>query len=118
MAYGHAERNLALLRQLEAETRQLLESLDLKERAGDPQAGHLHRGDGRRGPGESLRPYLAVLGKVAHVGEEGADIDHIAKAGTMSSQNRRDVVHDEIRLGGHVAAADDLAVRVNGDLAG
>jgi hypothetical protein len=27
-AYGHAERNLALLRQLEAETRQLLESLD------------------------------------------------------------------------------------------
>ncbi len=28
MAYGHAERNLALLRQLEAETRQLLETLD------------------------------------------------------------------------------------------
>jgi hypothetical protein len=27
MAYGHAERNLALLRQLEAETWQLLESL-------------------------------------------------------------------------------------------
>jgi len=27
MAYAHAERNLALLRQLEAETRQLLESL-------------------------------------------------------------------------------------------
>jgi hypothetical protein len=28
MAYGHAERNLALIRQLEAETRQLLGSLD------------------------------------------------------------------------------------------
>jgi hypothetical protein len=28
MAYAHAERNLALLRQLETETRQLLESLD------------------------------------------------------------------------------------------
>jgi hypothetical protein len=28
MAYGHAERNLALLRQLEAETRHLLDSLD------------------------------------------------------------------------------------------
>jgi hypothetical protein len=28
MAYAHAERNLALLRQLEAETRQLPESLD------------------------------------------------------------------------------------------
>ena len=28
MAYGHAECNLALIRQLEAETRQLLESLD------------------------------------------------------------------------------------------
>ncbi len=27
MAYGHAERNLALVRQLEAETRQLLDSL-------------------------------------------------------------------------------------------
>ena len=27
MAYGHAERNLALIRQLEAETRQLLSSL-------------------------------------------------------------------------------------------
>ena len=28
MAYGHAERNLALIRQLEAETRNLLASLD------------------------------------------------------------------------------------------
>ena len=28
MAYGHAERNLALIRQLETETRQLLESLN------------------------------------------------------------------------------------------
>jgi hypothetical protein len=28
MAYGHAERNLALIRQLEAETVRLLESLD------------------------------------------------------------------------------------------
>jgi hypothetical protein len=33
MAYGHAERNLALLRQLEAETRQLLESLDHPEQS-------------------------------------------------------------------------------------
>ena len=28
MTYGHAERNLALIRQVEAETRQLLERLD------------------------------------------------------------------------------------------
>jgi hypothetical protein len=28
MGYGHAERNLALIRQLEAETRQLLDTLD------------------------------------------------------------------------------------------
>ena len=28
MGYGHAERNLALIRQLEAETRDLLETLD------------------------------------------------------------------------------------------
>jgi hypothetical protein len=27
MSYGHAERNLAIIRQLEAETRQLLDSL-------------------------------------------------------------------------------------------
>jgi hypothetical protein len=36
MAYGHAERNLALIRQLEAETRQLLESMnqpDVKQSA-------------------------------------------------------------------------------------
>ena len=49
MAYGHAERNLALLRQLEAETRQLLESLDQP----DPeQSAWLQEvtsgGDGRR----------------------------------------------------------------------
>jgi hypothetical protein len=36
----------------------------------------------------------------------------------VSGQSRRDVVHDEIRLGGHVVAADNLAVRVDGDLAG
>jgi NAD(P)-dependent dehydrogenase (short-subunit alcohol dehydrogenase family) len=32
ITYGHAERNLALLRQLEAEIRQLLESLDQPDR--------------------------------------------------------------------------------------
>jgi hypothetical protein len=31
MSYGHAERNLALLRQLEVETRQLLESVDQQD---------------------------------------------------------------------------------------
>jgi hypothetical protein len=31
MAYGHAERNLALIRQLEAETRQLLLSVPAQE---------------------------------------------------------------------------------------
>jgi hypothetical protein len=39
MAYGHAERNLALIRQLEAETRQLLASLnqpDAEQSAGSP----------------------------------------------------------------------------------
>jgi hypothetical protein len=32
MAYGHAERNLAVIRQLEAETRQLLGGLPQRER--------------------------------------------------------------------------------------
>jgi hypothetical protein len=31
MSYGHAERNLALIRQLEAETRQLLNSLSQQD---------------------------------------------------------------------------------------
>jgi hypothetical protein len=44
MAYGHAERNLALLRQLETETRQLLESLDQP----DPeQSAWLHEATGK-----------------------------------------------------------------------
>jgi hypothetical protein len=41
MAYGHAERNLALIRQLEAETRQLLDrfpQLDY-EQSGWPEEG-------------------------------------------------------------------------------
>jgi hypothetical protein len=38
MSYGHAERNLALIRQLEAETRQLLDSLSQpdQERLAEP----------------------------------------------------------------------------------
>jgi len=53
MAYGHAERNLALIRQLEAETRKLLGSLNhlnpeesawLQEVTGPrSQAGHQYR---------------------------------------------------------------------------
>ena len=53
MAYGHAERNLALIRQLEAETRKLLGSLNqldpeqsawLREVASPRrQAGHQYR---------------------------------------------------------------------------
>jgi hypothetical protein len=41
MAYGHAERNLALIRQLEAETRQLLDSfpqLDYEQPGGPEEA--------------------------------------------------------------------------------
>jgi hypothetical protein len=35
MAYGHAERNLALIRQLEAETGQLLQSLPQQDGPGE-----------------------------------------------------------------------------------
>jgi hypothetical protein len=51
MAYGHAERNLTLIRQLEAETRKLLGSLNqldpeqsawLHEVTGDADPGHQH----------------------------------------------------------------------------
>ena len=41
MAYGHAERNLALIRQLEAETRQLLATVtqpDPEQSAWTPEA--------------------------------------------------------------------------------
>jgi hypothetical protein len=50
MAYGHAERNLALLRRLEAETQQLLENLN---RPDPEQSAWLQevksRGDDRSG---------------------------------------------------------------------
>ena len=36
MSYGHAERNLAMLRQLEAETRELLASLDQLDPSDQP----------------------------------------------------------------------------------
>jgi hypothetical protein len=42
MAYGHAERNLALIRQLEAETRQLLDNspgLDHEQPAREEDTG-------------------------------------------------------------------------------
>jgi hypothetical protein len=41
MAYGHAERNLAFIRQLEAETSQLRESLDQPdpEQSASPREG-------------------------------------------------------------------------------
>ena len=46
MAYGHAERNLAFIRQVEAETRQLLESLNQP----DPeQSAWLREGWAERG---------------------------------------------------------------------
>lgn len=43
MSYGHAERNLALIRQLEAETRQLLESLNQPpaEQSARPQTARM-----------------------------------------------------------------------------
>ena len=45
MAYGHAERNLALLRRLESETRQLLENL---EQPDPDQSAWLREDAGRR----------------------------------------------------------------------
>jgi hypothetical protein len=47
MAYGHAERNLALLRQLEAETRQLLESLESLDQPDPEQSARLQVGRGQ-----------------------------------------------------------------------
>jgi hypothetical protein len=41
MSYGHAERNLALIRQLEAETRQLFDSLSRSEQEQFPEFASL-----------------------------------------------------------------------------
>jgi hypothetical protein len=60
MAYGHAERNLSLIRQLEAETVQLLEGMDEL----DPeQSAWLHQVTvaGRLASGE-CRPAAAAAG--------------------------------------------------------
>jgi|HubBroStandDraft_6_1064221.scaffolds.fasta_scaffold2034312_1 hypothetical protein len=61
MAYGHAERNLALIRQLEAETRQLLESLnqpDAEQSAVSAARPAMRRNEGDRPggppPGEAV----------------------------------------------------------------
>ena len=59
MAYGHAERNLALIRQLEAETRQLLESLD------QPDSEHsawLREGGLSGGSGTAAHPADRLVG--------------------------------------------------------
>jgi hypothetical protein len=59
--------------------------LDLKKRAGNPQARHLDRCDRRRGRGEARRSYLAVVGKPAHVGEIRADIDYTGEAAAWAA---------------------------------
>jgi len=53
MSYGHAERNLGLIRQLEAETMQLLESLDQPDAEQSP--GSRRRSWHCRRPGCRLR---------------------------------------------------------------
>ena len=68
MAYGHAERNLALLRQLEAETRQLLESLDQP----DPeQSAWL-----QRRPAEEMTDEAPMAGRAGYVAAGPADDGH------------------------------------------
>ena len=59
MTYGHAERNLALIRQLEAKTRQLLESLDQP----DPeQSAGLREGGLSGGLGTAAHPADHLVG--------------------------------------------------------
>jgi hypothetical protein len=52
--------------------------LDLKKRAGDKQLRHFHGCDGRWSL-KVRRPHLAVLRKLAHIGEVGTDIYHVGK---------------------------------------
>jgi hypothetical protein len=59
MAYGHAERNLALIRQLEAETRQLLESLDQPD---SEQSAWLREGGLSGGSGTAAHPADHLVG--------------------------------------------------------
>jgi hypothetical protein len=48
MAYGHADRNLALIRGLEVETRKLLEGLDQLTQSSQRGCGRLPAQSGRR----------------------------------------------------------------------
>ena len=59
MAYGHAERNLAALRQLEVENRQLLESLDRL----DPEQSAWLQGS----PAEEMTDETGVAGRAGCV---------------------------------------------------
>ena len=69
MGYGHAERNLALIRQLEAETRALLDTLDRLDPEGSAwsqEIAGLERQAVRRCRPETVSPFhpdLGVLGK-------------------------------------------------------
>jgi len=58
MAYGHAERNLALIRQLEAETRKLLGSLDQRDPEQSAWLQEVTRP--RRQAGHQYRPETAT----------------------------------------------------------
>jgi hypothetical protein len=64
MAYGHAERNLAFLRQLEAETRQLLESLD--------QPDHEQSAWLREDSGQEMADEAGIAGRPGELPRSGA----------------------------------------------
>ena len=57
MSYGHAERNLALIRQLEAEPRQLFGSLAQSEQEQLPRTRESGEPGGSRGHSRVTRPH-------------------------------------------------------------
>jgi hypothetical protein len=66
MAYGHAERNLVLIRQLEAETRRFLASLDQPDAE---QSAFLQDGAGGAATGTAAHPADLAEGVNIHVDE-------------------------------------------------
>jgi hypothetical protein len=94
MSYGHAERNLVLIRQLEAETRQLLESLGQPD-AEQPawlQTARLAPPSPRM-PAEdgwaSTDPGREEMTAMRHVPLGGLDVSRLASWNAVTGQNGR-----------------------------
>jgi len=84
-----------------------------------PQAGHHHRGAGRRGIGPEHRAaHLLYHRQLGAIGEIGGDGDQVLQAPADRLQDRGDVLEALLGLAPHVALANQVFFFLPGHLAG